>query len=86
MWERLLVTAEEEELPGRCVLRGDPNEGTICWETFCKLEGMDVCECVRKGKEENVNEKRCKSKIVHEKHPGKMQHQNVTNEFKFCGN
>lgn len=66
MWERLLVTAEEEELPGRCVLR-DPNEGTLCWET-CKLEGMVMCECVRKGKE-NVNEKRCKSKIVHKKPP-----------------
>lgn len=49
------MTAEEEELPGRCVLR-DPNEGTLCWET-CKLEGMGMCECVKKRQGEREQKK-----------------------------
>lgn len=54
-------------------------------EDLLQTQGKDTCGCVRNAREKNANEERCRSKIGHEKQPGKMQHQNMTNELKFCG-
>lgn len=50
-------------------------------EDLLQTRGKDTCGCVRNAKEKNANEERCRSKIGHEKQPGKMQHQNMTNEL-----